>query len=220
MLKSFLKRVDKRIFRPFRDRYSKTLEKEVIGTGCESLLDIGCGSNSPVKWFSHKLKHSVGVDAHEPSLQKSQKLGIHQEYKKVEDLLSLDKSFPPKSFDAVLASDLIEHLSKNDGEKLIAVMEKLAKKKVIIFTPNGFLPQTPYDDNKFQAHISGWEVEEMQAKGYQVYGLSGWRPLKGERAELKWWPKRLWERLSLFTEIVLVNNPKHSFEILCIKNVS
>ena len=214
-----LKKIDKKIFRPLRDKYPKTLEKEVLGSGCQTLLDIGCGSNSPIKWFSSKLMHSVGIDAHEPSLEKSREQQIHHEYKNIGDLLSLDRIFPPKSFDVCLASDLIEHLSKEDGQKLIAIMEKLAKKKVIIFTPNGFLPQKEFDGNTYQAHLSGWEVEEMKAKGYRVLGMSGWKKMKGERAELKWWPKKFWERIGLFTEPILFHFPKHSFEILCVKEL-
>ena len=115
--------------------------------------------------------------------------------------------------------EFLEHLSKEDGQKLIAIMEKLAKKKVIIFTPNGFLPQKEFDGNTYQAHLSGWEVEEMKAKGYRVLGMSGWKKMKGERAELKWWPKKFWERIGLFTEPILFHFPKHSFEILCVKEL-
>jgi hypothetical protein len=87
--------------------------------------------------------------------------------------LDLDKTFSPKSFDCVLALDLIEHLEKEEGFQLISMMEKIATKRVIIFTPNGLLPQQEFGGNRLQIHKSGWSVEEMREKGFRVIGILG-----------------------------------------------
>ena len=47
--------------------------------------------------------------------------------------------FRPKSFDAVLALDVLKQLTKVDGLNLIKNMEKIAKRFIVPFTPNGFL---------------------------------------------------------------------------------
>lgn len=219
MMKKLIKNLDNLLISSSLDRYPKYLEKEIIGTGQKSLLDVGCGENSPIKYFSKKLGYSVGIDGHPPAMDVSRQAGIHTDYKLVKNLLEIDKIFGPKSFDVVLASDLIEHLSKEEGKKLIKKMELVAKKKVIIFTPNGFLPQSEYGDNKYQAHLSGWEVEEMQKSGYQVIGLGGFKQLKGERAEIKWHPQKIWGRISLLTEALTVNHPKLAFSLMCIKDL-
>ena len=117
--------------------WRQEIEKEL--DGCTSFLDIGCGTNTPIRKYSKKY-YSVGVDGFEPSIEESKKKGLHTEYC-IMDILDIDKKFKEKAFDCVVALDLIEHLEKKVGVKLIEVMEKIAKKKVIIFTPNGFLPQ-------------------------------------------------------------------------------
>ena len=43
--------------------------------------------------------------------------------------MNLDNVVEPKTFDAVIALDLIEHLEKKDGFKLIEMMTKIAKRK-------------------------------------------------------------------------------------------
>jgi SAM-dependent methyltransferase len=185
---------------------------------CQSLLDVGCGSGSPIKSFSHKM-HCVGVDAFAPSIEKSEKQGIHKEYHEMK-VLDIGKKFGPGSFDCVLATDLIEHLSKEDGIKLIEMMERIAKKTVIIFTPNGYLPQGKYENNPWQVHLSGWTAEEMVGRGYRVIGISGWKPLKGEYAEVRFWPKLFWNNLSEFSQLFVRNRPEHAFHLLCVKTIS
>lgn len=194
--------------------YQKELERGVIS--CKSLLDVGCGSSSPIKSFSKNL-YCVGVDAFKLSINKSKKERIHNKYYQI-DVLDIDKKFEAKSFDCVLASDLIEHLTKDEGYKLINKMERLANKKVIIFTPNGFLPQGEYDNNPWQLHKSGWTVEEFKKLGYKVIGINGWKPLRGEYASIKFWPKIFWLIISDITQLFVRENPKKAFQILCIKD--
>ncbi len=208
-IKEFLKKTYNRIF----PDYTSELEK-AIGD-CKTLLDVGCGNNSPIRTFSDKL-YSVGVDAFAPSIEKSKKLNIHNEYRQM-DILDIDKEFEPDSFDCVLASDLIEHLEKDEGYRLIESMEKIAKKKIIIFTPNGFLPQGEYDNNPWQLHKSGWEVEEMKAKGYEVIGINGMKALRGEYAAPKYRPFFFWSIISDITQLFVRNKPEKAFQILCVK---
>lgn len=193
--------------------YQIELEKAV--GNCKGLLDVGCGSSSPIKSFSKKL-YCVGVDAFEPSIEKSKTQEIHNKYYKI-DVFDIGKKFGPNSFDCVLASDLIEHLPKEEGIKLIEMMEKIAKKKVIIFTPNGFLSQGEYDNNPWQVHKSGWTVKEMKKRGYEVIGINGWKPLKGEYASIRFWPKYFWIIISDITQFFVRNKPENAFQILCIK---
>jgi hypothetical protein len=163
------------------------------------------------------MKYTVGVDAFEPAIEESKKLGIHSEYKLMY-WRKLRQEYKDKSNDCVCALDFIEHLSKNDGIKLIRFMERIARKKVIISTPNGFLPQGIYYDNPLQIHLSGWDSNEMKEMGYRVIGTNGWKPLRGEVGIIKWHPRFFWGRFSLLSQLLVANRPSIAFGILCIKD--
>ncbi len=201
--------------RSFFHKYDAELER-LVGDS-KTLLDVGCGSGSPIKIFSHKL-HAEGVDAFIPSIEKSKQQKIHNKYHNI-DVLDIDKQFESNSFDCVVALDLIEHLEKEKGLELMQKMEKIAKKRVIIFTPNGFLPQGEFENNPWQIHRSGWEVEEMQKYGYNVYGINGLKGIRGEFATIKYKPKIFWNFISNISQLYTYNNPKLAFQILCVKQI-
>jgi hypothetical protein len=205
------------LIEPFEEPLARELEREVVGS-CASLLDIGCGQNSPIRRFAHRLERTVGVDQFEGYLARSQGAAIHSEYRQG-DALEVDSMFGPRSFDCVVALDLIEHLEKPQGFRLLEAMERVARRKVIVFTPNGFLPQGEYDGNPWQAHRSGWDAPEMRARGYRVRGLYGWKPLRGELGAPRWKPHRLWGTLALWTQPLVERYPEHAFELFCVKDV-
>jgi len=211
MNKSKLKKIYNKIFPSF----VFYLEKEL--KNCNSILDLGCGPNSPIKDLKNK-PYSVGVDIFQPSINKSKKKRIHNQYFKM-DVLKIDKKFKPKSFDCVIAIDLIEHLTKRTGIILIKKMERIARKKIIIFTPNGFLKQHEYDNNLNQVHISGWSVSEMRKMKFKVIGFNGFKKLRGEKGEIKLKPKLFWLIVSDFSQFFLKNNPEKAFQLLCVKEI-
>lgn len=200
---------------PFLPTYYGEIEKSV--SGCETLLDIGCGTDSPVRAFSDRVI-CTGVDVYKPSLDISKKKGIHAKYV-LSSALDLDKKFKEKSFDCVFACEIIEHMTKHDGRRLIKIMERLARKKIVIITPNGFVPQKPYNGNPWQEHKSGWTSEEMKQRGFDVVGLRGWKGFRGEMSYLKYRPKILFYLLSTITQFFVRNIPSFAFQILCIKRI-
>lgn len=119
----------------------------------------------------------------------------------------------------MLASDVIEHVDQEAGEQLIRSMERIARSKVVIFTPNGFLPQRPYESNPFQEHLSGWTADEMRSRGYRVAGINGWRPLRGERGRARR-PAWLMGRLAYLTQPLVFAPHRLAFQILCVKDVA
>lgn len=83
--------------------------------------------------------------------------------------------FPPESFDHITLLDVIEHLDKDEAKRLIAETLPLARKSVVVFTPNGFHEQAPAEDGtdawgmhggEWQRHRSGWSPEDFE--GWQV----------------------------------------------------
>jgi len=76
-------------------------------------------------------------------------------------------------FDTILLLDVLEHLTKEDGEKIIRCLEEIARKQVIILTTVGFIPQRSLHGNIFQEHKSGWVPKEFKKLGYKVRGING-----------------------------------------------
>lgn len=203
---------------PFAHRYEDILRREIVGS-CETLLDLGCGRESPAGALVGDLRRSVGVDLHEPSIEHSRAAGLHHEHVRA-DALSIVDTFGPRSFDGVTALDLIEHLPKAQGWDLLHAMEQVARRKVVVFTPNRFLPQPAYDNNSLQEHLSGWTPAEFLDRGYRVYGVRGWKPLRGERASIRCRPQALWTVLSMWSQPFTEQRPEHAFQLLCVKDVS
>ncbi len=209
----WLRKLYRYTYKTVFSKYDVIMENHV--QDCETLLDIGCGSFSPVQTFNQHL-YCVGIDAFAPSIEKSKKLGIHDEYHQMNVLEALEK-FGPKSFDVVVALDLIEHLTKEDGEQLLDMMDKLARKRIFIYTPNGFLPQGDRENNPWQVHYSGWEPKEFRSRGYHVYGVNGVKGLRGEYAKVIYKPMFFWSFISDITEWFVKNKPEKAFQLLAIK---
>ncbi len=194
--------------------YQAELER-AVGDKCKTLLDVGCGYDSPIQHFSRRI-HSTGVDAYLPSIRKSQARKIHNDYY-VMDFSEIPTRFKAIRFDCIIALDVLEHLMKEDGEKLLKFIENNARGKVIVFTPNGYLPQVALDNNPWQIHRSGWTAKEMSQKGYRVIGINGLKSLRGIEAKIKFKPLALWNLISTLTQFFVRNHPDFAFQILCVK---
>lgn len=183
---------------------------------CTTVLDLGCGDNSPMRFLN--TAHLTGVDGYEPSLKKARSRGTHDEYL-LADVRKVDQLFQSRRFDACIALDVIEHLPKEDGWTMLAAMERLATKRVVIFTPNGFVPQKSKNGD-LQEHLSGWQADEMRQRGYTIIGMSGPKSLRGEYAALKHKPKFFWGMVSIFAHCLFTRRqPEKSFSIFCVKRL-
>lgn len=135
------------------------------------ILDIGCGDGSLMLKINSDKKYKVtGIDLYLPNLKIARMNGAYSKIKKV-DIRMI--KFRNKSFAVVLASQVIEHLTKKDAVRLLGKLEKIARHKIIISTPNGYVAYDPFevnDGNKLQKHKSGWSINELRAYGYKIYG--------------------------------------------------
>lgn len=86
-----------------------------------------------------------------------------------QDWSSAIEKFLPKSFDTVFLLDIIEHLEKEEGKRLIRETEKLCRRQMVIFTPLGFIEQEHENETDawglsgalLQKHLSGWEPNDF-----------------------------------------------------------
>lgn len=139
----------------------------ILDRRTKTILDLGCGQGYPMQILKmiNKNIQATGVDLFETYLKEARRLNIYEKVK-VCDVNKLP--FKEKSFDTVICLQVIEHLSKKNGIRLIKKMENIAKFQVIITTPLGFFDHPDMDSNKLQRHLSGWSDEDFQKMGYSI----------------------------------------------------
>jgi hypothetical protein len=131
----------------------------------------------------------------------------------------IDSVFRPRCVDAVVALDVIEHLEKEQGLELLSQLEALARRRVILFTPNGFVPQPAEADNPWQEHRSGFTTDELLRLGYRVRGMYGLWFLLGPYGEARLRPGFLWRRVADVTAPLVYASPRAAFSLLAVKDL-
>ena len=195
-----------------RKQYYAKLSRELRDS--KTILDVGCGYSSIVQRIEGTFR-STGVDAYPAYLEGSRKLKIHDDYI-LADLQTLN--LPPHSYDAAISFDVLEHFEKPDSLRLLQKIESWAAKKVIISTPNGFVPTLacharpdPTLDH-LQRHKCGWSTDDFRARGYRVRGLEG---IKWFRAD-----KGIKGKIYKASYLVTYFFPRMAFRLLAIKDIS
>jgi len=183
-------------------------------SGCGTVLDVGCGNASPLRFLSEL--QLTGVDGYPPAVEEARTAGTHDRYLTA-NVVEIGEAFREEQFDACVALDVIEHLQKEDGWRMLEQMERLATKRVVIFTPNGFIPQKSQHGD-LQEHLSGWEAQEMRQKGYRVLGMYGPKVMRGDYHRIKWPPRAFWVLVSMLAHYVWTRKrPEKAAAIFCVK---
>lgn len=139
---------------PFFD-ISEYISRKV--TDSTTILDLGCGN----KALSNKiLKGSVTtVDAFRK---------FHPDI--LWDLTTTPLPFGNNSFDIVLLMDVIEHLPKDSGIRLLREAKRIVRERLFVLTPlqwkenkeETFDPNSEYYENEFNFHRSLWQPNEFE----------------------------------------------------------
>ena len=193
---------------------------------CQSVLDLGCGPNSPLGALK-AVSRRVGVEPFGPYLELAKARGTHDEF---HQKLITELDFEPNSFDAVIMIDVIEHMTEEDGLVAMKLAEKWARKKVIINSPNGFVAQKSLDGNPLQEHKSGWSYARMKELGYVSRGLAGPKWLRQEveaetmgddlMTSIRFKPKFFWFVIATLLQPVTYRIPKFAFSLMSVKSLS
>lgn len=133
----------------------------------DNVLDLGCGILQEFGLYPPISKNFLGIDVFGPYLERIK----HNSPTMLGELPEICKNFLPDSWDVVLLLDIIEHLLKGYAEQVIGHCELIARKKVIIWTPEGFCKQdahAPWNlpQCSYQEHLCGFEVIELEEHGY------------------------------------------------------
>lgn len=139
--------------------------------GMHSVVELGAGDGRFIGSLTHGRR--MAVELYEPYIEHMQatypNLVVFQA-----DAREWIAERSENSVDAVLAINLVEHMTHDDGERLITNCLRVAKRVAIIYTPNGLQPQHPtevlpeHGQNPLQEHVSGWYVDELLRFGLIV----------------------------------------------------
>lgn len=132
------------------------------------VLDIGAGIR-PTPWGNPSWH--VCIEPHRPYAEQLRTAGLP-----VYDMTALRflRLAPARIFDAVYMLDVIEHMTRGEGEEVIERVLELDAKQVVVFTPNGFMPQSHdawgMGGEHWQTHRSGWLPQDFPGWKIQPYG--------------------------------------------------
>ena len=148
--------------------------KRSIGSP-RTILDIGCGDGLLMKRLSQGENWNItGIDIFDSSLKKARRTKAYKKLIKG-DVVIIAQELVRKNakFDTVFCSQVIEHITKKEGLKLLGAMDKLANERSVVATPRGFMhqPEVFIKGNPYQYHKSGWSIEDFRECGYRVHGL-------------------------------------------------
>ncbi len=136
---------------------------DVIPECAESLLDCGVGFGLFGVIAKHywRMSRVVGLDIEDRLLGVCKNYGCYDELYHV-DLTQDQLPFKDKMFDVALLTEVIEHLSKEQGFRILRELERVAK-TVVVTTP-----AIQFDE---PSHISLWTPEDFRSRGYDVHGF-------------------------------------------------
>lgn len=132
--------------------YMQVLKAICGNTMGESMIDLGCcfAPNTPKLGFSVKTY----VDVIDRELDHPEE----QQFFHKADILDL-VAYPQIAYNVALCLDCIEHLTVEDGNKLLKIMDEISYKQ-ILFTPTTNLFGLNNDDTP-EAHRSVWSPEML-----------------------------------------------------------
>lgn len=186
--------------------------------GCRSVLDVGCGSGSPLAALGLPGL-TIGVDISAADLEIARRARTHAQLVRA-DVARLADLVRPQSVDAVVCLDVIEHFERAEAERLLAILERIARRRVVVFTPNGFVPQPGTAENPYQEHRCGFRAAELRARGYAVEGSHGLWFVFGAFGETRLWPGPLWRRIADASAPLVRALPELAFGLLCVKDAA
>lgn len=137
----------------------------------QTILDVGCGQGLPMELINlrHSNLISTGIDLFKPYIDQCKIKKTHNKYL-ICDVRKLP--FKRKSFDVVMALQIIEHLKKGEARIVLKKLETIAKNLIIISTPIG-ISTYHTEENPLQEHQSFFYPEEFKKLGYRIIRIGG-----------------------------------------------
>ena len=176
------------------------------------ILDVGCGKglNGYLIRVTRDVEGStlIGLDINKEYLSFCRTFNTYT--KLVEQKLP-KLPFKDKSVDLLICTEVIEHLKKKDGERLLKEIDRVCRGRAIVSTPNILFDTLP---NELEdAHHSIWGKDNFEKFGYKVHGLGFRTSITVDDPLL-----RLKQALYYFFAPISYFFPQIGGVLLCVKN--
>jgi SAM-dependent methyltransferase len=129
-----------------------------------SILDIGCGHGFYYKLLNHHFKKFDAVEIWEPYIKE---YDLEKMYDNVFNINILDFDFD--HYDIIIMGDILEHLSREDGIKLLHKLKDKCN-ELIVVVPY-YLPQNEVFGNKYEIHLQPDLDDEIMSTFYPMLEL-------------------------------------------------
>lgn len=137
----------------------------------ESLLSLCCGIGYELRGLN-----TDDITAVDIAPQYLSELKNHHPQVKTfnNDAYDYIKNAESNSVDVISIIDGIEHLTKEKGLEVIKHMKRVARKEILLFTPDGYLKNEPHNAwgiegaDEHQTHKSGWSALELKDLGFEI----------------------------------------------------
>ena len=129
----------------------------------DRVLDLGCGTGYCSYFYSLVAKEVVGVDLFSDVPQAQQRYPVKNLRFVKGDVLDLPVEITSDRFDAVVSTDVIEHFTREDGERIVASSFNLLSDRgmMIVGTPSKF--SSAYRSAHSRAgHLHEYEPDELR----------------------------------------------------------
>jgi len=137
-----------------------TIMNAVARIAPQSVLDVGCGygkygmlCREYIELWLQKEPRIDAIDVFRPYIKQLQR-AIYDDIYMGEAIKQL-KKMDSKSYDLVLAIDILEHFTKEDGLEFIKELRRVGK-HVLISTPKRVKEQGDIFGNEYETHRSQW----------------------------------------------------------------
>jgi hypothetical protein len=136
-----------------------------------SALDIGIGYGY-IGYMLRKIKKIRRLDGIEIWYPYISDVKRHKIYDQIYigDVLSEIAKIPNRTYDASIMLEVIEHIEKDRGKKILDELDRITKKFIIVSTPCSYFSSSPWDSNHYQLHRSVWTIKDFKSRGYRVRG--------------------------------------------------
>lgn len=147
------------------------IREGTIGAKC--VVDLGAGFFDKLRYVPPMCR-KIGIDIF-PAYLGFAPPGVTA---RLGDIREWDLIVKHDDCDVAMCIDVIEHMSKADGIKLLRGL-KDAFRRILVMTPDGFVEQnedvTGYE-NSWQVHECGWTKDELEAEGFVVEVQENFHP--------------------------------------------